>query len=123
MAKRYEWSPQQWEWLKDSLPGKGTDRGRTAGDKRRFVNGVLWVLRSGARWCALPARSGHWKRVQKRLTRGARAGVWARVFAPLTAARHNDYLMLDRTSVRAHQQAVTGKGGTHSRLGGVPEAD
>ncbi len=75
MAKRYEWSPQHWEQLKDSHPGKGTDRGRPAGDNRRFVNGGLWGVRSGARWGALPARSGHWKRIQKRLTRGARAGV------------------------------------------------
>ena len=50
MAKRYELSLQQWERLKDILPGKAGDRGRTAVDNRRFVNGVLWVLRSGARW-------------------------------------------------------------------------
>ena len=41
MAKRYELSHRQWERLKDSLPGKVTDRGRTAADNRRFVNGVL----------------------------------------------------------------------------------
>ena len=123
MAKRYELSLQQWERLKDRLPGKVTDRGRTAVDNRRFVNGVLWVLRSGARWCDLPERYGNWKSVHKRFTRWARAGVWERVFAHLTADRHNDYLMLDSTIVRAHQQAVTGKGGTRSRLWGGPEAD
>ena len=123
MAQRYELSPQQWEQLKESLPGKSTDRGRTAVDNRRFVNGVLWVLRSGARWSDLPARYGNWKSVHKRFTRWARAGVWERVFGHLTADRHNVYLMLDSTIVRAHQQAVTGKGGTGSRLWGVPEAD
>ena len=123
MAKRYELSPQQWERLKDSLPGKATDRGRTAVDNRQFVNGVLWVLRSGARWCDLPTRYGKWKSVHKRFTRWARAGVWERVFAHLTADRRNDYLMLDSTIVRAHQQAATGKGGTRTRLWGVPEAD
>lgn len=121
MAKRYELSPQQWERLKDSLPGKATDRGRTAVDNRQFVNGVLWVLRSGARWCDLPVRYGKWKSVHKRFTRWARAGVWEQVFAHLTADRHNDYLMLDSTIVRAHQQAATGKGGTRNRLWGVPE--
>ena len=57
MAKRYELSHRQWERLKDSLPGKVTDRGRTAADNRWFVNGVLlWVLRSGARAAREQAR-------------------------------------------------------------------
>ena len=54
---------------------------------------------------------------------GAKAGVWGRVFDCLTADRDNNYLMLDSTLVRAHQQAATGKGGTKIRLWGVPEAD
>ena len=116
-------SPEHWEQLKERLPGKVGDRGRTAVDNRQFVNGVLWVLRSGARWSDLPARYGNWKSAHKRFTRWARAGVWERVFGHLTADRHNVYLMLDSTIVRAHQQAVTGKGGTGTRLWGVPEAD
>ena len=46
-----------------------------------------------------------------------------RVFAVLTADRKNEYLMLDTTLVRAHQQAATGKGGTRTRRWGVPEED
>ena len=116
-------TPRQWERIKDLLPGKVTDRGRTAADNRQFVNGVLWVLRSGARWCDLPERYGKWKSVHKRFTRWARAGVWERVFAHLTVDRHTASLMLDSTLVRAHQQAATGKGGIRSRLWGVPAGE
>ena len=123
MAKRYEVTSRQWERIKDLLPGTVSDRGRTAVDNRQFVNGVLWVLRSGARWCDLPARYGKWKSVHKRFTRWARAGVWEQVFTHLTADAHNEYLMLDSTLVRAHQQAATGKGGTPLRLWGGPEGD
>ena len=56
MAKRYELSDDQWERIKDLLPGKRSDPGRTGLDNRNFVNGVLWVLRSGARWYDLPER-------------------------------------------------------------------
>jgi hypothetical protein len=49
--------------------------------------------------------------------------VWERVFKVLTADRKNQYLMLDTTLVRAHQQAATGKGGARTRLWGVPEED
>ena len=46
-----------------------------------------------------------------------------RVFGLLIKDRDNQYLMLDTTLVRAHQQAATGKGGARIRLWGVPEED
>jgi transposase len=56
MPKRYELSNEQWRRIEDLLAGKNGDRGRTAADNRLFVNAVLWVLRSGARWSDLPER-------------------------------------------------------------------
>lgn len=123
MAKRYELTTVQWQRLAPLLPGKAGDPGRTAADNRLFVNGVLWVLRSGAHWCDLPERYGKWKSLHQRFSRWAKAGVWDRVFEALIDDVDNEYLMLDTTLVRAHQQAATGKGGTRTRLWGVPEAD
>jgi transposase len=123
VAKRYELSDAQWARIAELLPGRQGDRGRTAKDNRIFVDGVLWVLRSGARWSDLPERYGKWKSVHKRFTRWAKAGVWERMFAVLTKDRRNEYLMLDTSLVRAHQQAATGKGGPKIRLWGVPEED
>jgi transposase len=120
---RYELSDAQWERIASLLPGKVSDPGRTGMDNRLFLNGVLWVLRSGAHWRDLPERYGKWKSLHKRFTRWAKAGVWERVFASLTKDRDNQYLMLDSTLVRAHQQAATGKGGPATRLWGVAEAD
>lgn len=58
-------SHAQWARIRDLLPGKAGDPGRTAVDNRLFVNGVLWVLRSGARWSDLPSRYGSYKSVHK----------------------------------------------------------
>jgi transposase len=121
--KRYELSQTQWERIAPLLPGKVSDPGRTAVDNRLFVNAVLWVLRSGAHWCDLPERYGRWKTAHKRFSRWSKTGVWERVFADLTKDRDNQYLMIDSTLVRAHQQAATGKGGPRTRLWGVPEED
>ena len=82
-----------------------------------------WVLRSGAHWCDLPERYGKWKSLHQRFARWSKAGVWERVFEALIDDADNEYLMLDTTLVRAHQQAATGKGGTKTRLWGVPEED
>jgi transposase len=123
MVGRYELSEAQWLKIESLLPGKAGDPGRSGKDNRLFVNAVLWVLRSGAAWPDLPERYGKWKSVHTRFARWAKAGVWERVFTVLTADRRNEYLMLDTTLVRAHQQAATGKGGTAVRLWGVPEED
>ena len=121
MVKRYELTDAQWRRVSGLMLGKVSDPGLSGSDNRRFVNGVLWVLRSGAHWHDLPERYGKWKTAHKRFTRWAKAGVWERLFAELTRDPDNDYLMLDSTLVRAHQQAATGKGGTKIRLWGVPE--
>ena len=111
MAKRYELSVEQWTRVEGWLPGERGDPGRSAADNRLFVNAVLWVLRSGARWSDLPARYGKWKSVHKRFSRWARAGVWERLLGAPSKDPRNDYVMLDATLVKAHQQAATGKGG------------
>lgn len=125
MPKRYELSEEQWQKIEDLLPGKEGDRGRTAKDNRTFVNGVLWVLRSGAYWCHMPERYGNWKSAHKRFTRWSRSGVWEEVFEILVRDSDNEYLMLDTSIVRAHQQAVCGKGGSKggakTRLWGAVE--
>jgi transposase len=123
MVKRYELSDRQWGQIADLLPGKAGDPGRTGVDNRLFVHAVLWVLRSGAHWHDLPTRYGKYKSVHKRFTRWAKAGVWERVFAALIKDPDNEYVMLDTTLVRAHQQAATGKGGPKTRLWGVHEED
>ena len=122
-VKRYELNEAQWARIAPMLPGKVSDPGRSGRDNRLFVNGCLWVLRSGAHWRDLPERYGKWKTLHKRFTRWAKAGVLDKVFAALIKDRDNQYLMLDSTIVRAHQQAATGKGGAKIRLWGAPEVD
>jgi len=118
---RYELTQTQWERIESLLPGKAGDPGRTAADNRTFVNGVLWVLRSGARWSDLPPRYGPYKSVHKRFTRWAAKRIWEQVFKELIRDRSNEYLMIDSSIVRAHAQAATGKGGLRTRLWGAPE--
>ena len=104
-------SDDQWQRIEGFLPGRPDSVGVTARDNRLFVDGVLWVLRSGAEWKDLPGEYGKWKTSHKRYTRWARSGIWKKVFQVLLDDPDNRYVMIDSTIVRTHQQAVCGKGG------------
>jgi transposase len=73
--KRYELTASQWLKIEGFLPGHPGSVGVSAQDNRRFVNGVLWMLRSGAHWKHLPAEYGKRKSVHKCFTRWAKARV------------------------------------------------
>ena len=103
--RRYEISDYDWQRLSPLLPGKPGDVGRTARDNRQFINAVLWIARSGAPWRDLPARFGPWNSAYQRFRRWARKGVWQQVFEELQEP-DLDWLMLDSTTVRAHQHAA-----------------
>ncbi len=67
-------SDAQWDRIKDLVPGKESDRGVTGRDNRLFVEGVLWVARTGAPWRDLPAEFGNWNSVWKRFGAGRKRG-------------------------------------------------
>ena len=110
MVSRYELTNTQWNKVKDLLPGKRTDRDQTAQDNRLFVNGCLWIIRSGAMWKFLPERYGPWKRTYNRFRRWAHAGIWEKIFEILLSDSKNAYRMIDSSIVRAHQHSTTGRG-------------
>ena len=103
--RRYEISDENWERIAPLLPGKKSDPGRTAEDNRRFINAVLWIARSGAPWRDLPERYGRWNSVFRRFSRWSQNGVWQSVFEALQDP-DLEWLMIDSTTVRAHQQAA-----------------
>lgn len=106
MVRRYALRDDQWERIRDLLPGRADTVGVTAKDNRLFVEAVLYRYRAGIAWRDLPERFGHWKAVHTRFSRWAERGVWQRVFETLARDADNDYAMIDSTIVRAHQHSA-----------------
>ena len=106
----------QWERLRPLLPPHKPRTGRPAKDHRTILNGILWILRTGSPWRALPERYGSWKTVSSRFYRWQRAGMWAGILAELQrqadAKGDVDWSLhfVDSTVVRAHQHAAGAKG-------------
>src|ERR1700709_912024 len=105
----------QWERIRDLLPGREGTVGVTARDNRLFVEAVLYRYRAGIAWRDLPERFGDGVQVQRRFSRCARAGVWERVFQHLAGEADNEYAMIDSTIVRAHQHSA----GAQKKLGWI----
>src|SRR3712207_6788430 len=74
----------QWERLKPLLPPQTPRTGRPAVDHRRILNGLLWILRTGAPWRDMPEHYGPWRTVASRFYRWQKAGVFQHLFAALT---------------------------------------
>jgi transposase len=109
MTKRYALRDDQWERIKNTLPGREDTVGVTAKDNRLFVEAVLYRYRTGIPWRDLPERFGKWKAVHTRFTRWAESGVWQNLFKRLAVDADNEYAMIDSTIVRAHQHSAGAK--------------
>ena len=103
---RFGLRDDQWDRIKDQLPGRDDTVGVTAADNRLFVEAVLYRYRTGIPWRDLPPRFGDWKNVHRRFSRWAKSRVWRRVFQYLAKDADNEYAMIDNTIVRAHQHSA-----------------
>lgn len=112
---RYAISDADWTRLAPLLPGRPGTRGRSGDDNRLFLDAVNWIARNGGPWRDLPECFGNWNSVWRRFDRWSRAGVWQRLFEHFQDP-DLEWLLLDSTSVRAHQHAAGArKRGTRPR--------
>ena len=109
--RRGELTDKQWERLEPLLPPQKPKTGRPNLDHRQVINGILWILRTGAPWRDLPERYGKWATVSSRFYRWRNAGIWARILAQLQAQGELDWEVhfVDGSIVRAHQHAAGAK--------------
>ena len=70
---------EQWKRIEALLPRKASDPGPMAKYNRRFVESVLWIMRTGSPWRNLPAEFGHWHRTYVRFARWRESGIWERM--------------------------------------------
>ncbi|QPF82001.1 IS5 family transposase [Bradyrhizobium genosp. L] len=101
---RYELTEHEWTAIKPMLPNK--PRGVPRVNDRRVLNGIFWVLRSGAPWRDLPGAFGPYTTCYNRFVRWRRAGVWSRIIDALAAAHDAAVQMIDTSIVRVHQHGA-----------------
>ena len=81
--KRHELTDEQYALVGPLLPSRGKKTGRRAKDPRTMLNGMLWILQTGAPWRDLPERFGPWQTVYDDFSRWQKEGVFNRILAAL----------------------------------------
>jgi len=110
--KRHEVTDDQWELIHPILPQRTARTGRPPSDPRVMLNGILWVLRTGAPWRDLPERFGPWQTVYDHFARWRGDGVYDRVLQALHIRLDAegkidwDLWCIDGSSVRATRAAA-----------------
>jgi transposase len=97
------------------LPNK--PRGVPRVNDRRVLNGIFWVLRSGAPWRDLPENFGLYTTCCNRFVRWRRAGVWDQLMNALTAGHDTAVQMIDTSIVRVHQHGACIAGNIEQLMG------
>ena len=116
---RFDLTDAEWALLEPLLPRA---RKSARADDRRVINGIFYILRTGAPWRDLPSRYGPYTTAYNRFTRWARRGIWKRVFDAFAAKSRDSLHLIDSTIVKAHRAASGAKGGRKTRRSASAEA-
>jgi transposase len=124
-VNRHTLTDAQWERLAPLLPTeRPKKRGHPYHSHRMILNGILWILATGAPWRDLPERYGPWSTVANRFYTWQHRGLWHQILTALQQAANEggaiDWSLhfVDGTVIRAHQHAAGArKGGGDEALG------
>lgn len=110
-TRRHALSDDQWALLQPHLPGNRR-RGRPYKGHRLVLDGILWILSTGAPWRDLPRDYGPWSSVFGRFNRWRQSGLWDELLTALHAQADAqggidwELFCIDASVVRAHKAAA-----------------
>lgn len=110
--KRHELTDEQWALVESHFPLSTARTGRPARDRRTLLNGIFWILSTGAPWRDLPDRFGPWQTVYDHFRKWRKSGVFAAIIESLQVKLDNkgyiDWQLwcVDGSNVRAARAAA-----------------
>lgn len=76
MVGRHCLTDDQWELIADLVMVERKPVGRPPKDRRVILNGIFWILRTGAAWRDLPERFGKWQTVYDHFNNWSKDGTF-----------------------------------------------
>lgn len=111
---RFDLSDEEWAVIQPLLPQQG--RGPRRKDDRTVLNGIFYILRTGAPWRDLPERYGPHTTVYNRYVRWGLRGVWRDIFEALARSCKDALIFIDSSIVKAHRAAAGSKKGNWQKV-------
>ena len=78
--RRFDISDAEWELIESHITDQPWQHGGIAKDNRKFINAVVWILKTGSPWRDLPPDYSKWGTVHQKFIRWQRNGVWKKLF-------------------------------------------
>ena len=106
--RRYELTDEHWDKIRPyfEIPNKN---GRPYKDLRATVNGIIWILRSGATWEDMPTRYDNWNAIYKCFAKWAEAGTFEKVFKDLAKECDLQDIYIDSAIIKVHRDGGSKK--------------
>jgi len=117
---RFDLSDEEWAVIEPLLPRDG--RGPKRQNDRKVLNGIFYILRTGAPWRDLPERYGPYTTVYNRYNRWGERGVWKGIFDALAEECEDSLVFIDSSIVKAHRAASGSKKGSWRKVLDAHEA-
>ena len=111
---RFDLTDEEWTVIERLLPPQG--RGPKRQDDRKILNGIFYILRTGAPWRDLPERYGPRTTVYNRYNRWGERGVWRDIFEALAQECEEALVFVDASIVKAHRAAAGSKKGNWKKV-------
>lgn len=102
---RFYLNEKMWTKISPLLPSERGRCARPSKSNRLMVEAVIHKLRAGCPWRDLPKEFGPWESVYSRFSRWSKSGIWDQVFIHVKDELDNTEVVIDSTSVKAHQHA------------------
>lgn len=118
--EKYYISQENWQRIYFTLQGVSGIRVKEESSTYRFVEGVYFIMKTGAQWREIPSYYGKWRTIHKRYESWCGKGIWNQVLEVFSTDYDGESVMIDATIVRVHPCAAGYEQGQHDReaLGG-----
>jgi transposase len=110
--RRHELTDEQWAQIEGMFSANGEKAGRPWNEHREVIDGMFWVLRTGAPWRDLPERYGPWQTVYDRFNRYRADGTLDKILERLQVRLDGegridwDLWCVDGSNIRASRAAA-----------------
>ena len=115
--RRYELTDDEWERIKGYFPEREAgQKGRPRNEDRPILNGILWIVRSGAAWRDLPERYGAWSTVYSRFVQWQEEGLFDTILKELSEEADFQDMSIDGSTLKPIRPVPVQKRGCRQRI-------